>query len=112
MSEDVMIALMITETKGKIDNNQSIEERLKTAMKSTFNHWMCLDEQKQFDAAVASVFMTASDEEKGRLKNEIESIKILSAIIDGIPVDFEKFSKLENPIGIIKLWQEIKGEQR
>ena len=45
---DTGIMVGIAELRGKVDPKQSLEERLRVAMRGALNHWMVTDEEGQF----------------------------------------------------------------
>ncbi len=98
--------IAITEVKDKLEIGDSLDGRLKEAMKLAKNHWLVTDESKRFDIAIASVMLVASAEDKERLAEELGCLKMLSSSISGVPINLSEF-KLENPIGLLKMWKEI-----
>ena len=66
------------------------------------------DEDAQFKGAVAAVYeASTSEDERDRIRAELESLRDLSALLSGVPVDLEQITPLENPIGLRKMWQEV-----
>lgn len=114
MSE-ATLAIMIAEAKEKVNPTDDFENRLKSAMKATIHHWLELDETEQFRAAIGTVLLTASDEEKERIAIEMKQMKAVEAMINGVPVDFEAIKKEQEsyrPIGLLGLWKKIRLESR
>lgn len=101
-------AIAAAEARHVVKVEDALEDRLKATMKATRGHWMATDEDDQLYAAIGAVYALASEEEKKQITNELEHLKILSALLSGVPVDFEAIPPLANPIGIMKLWQDTK----
>jgi len=103
------LILAIKEIASKLDRNASLEIRLKQAMREALNHWLVTDENEQFNCAIGAVLLTASQEEKDKINQEMRFLKALSA---GIPVDWEKIlieMQNQKPIGLLRLWEETKN---
>lgn len=112
---DISIAIPMTEAKAAVERlpeGTSLEDRIRTAMKATHRHWMVTDEDAQFRAAVAAAILTGSDDEQERLKQEVDSLKSLNALISGVPVDLDRMveqAKASQPVGLLKLWDEVRS---
>ena len=104
---DNLIMLVMMEAGSAIKPDDSLEDRCRSAMKAAKNHWMVLDEDSQFKGAVAALYEQANEDEKVRIKAEFDSLKFLSAMLNGVPVDFDAIEPLENPVGLNKIWREV-----
>ncbi len=113
MENSIMIAITETKAMLKGKEGESIEDRLSFAMSKTLNHWLVIDEDGQFRAAVGAVLLTATDDEKERISTELRSLKALSSALSGVPVDFSQLEvgKTE-PIGLSNLWRKVKSTSR
>lgn len=101
--------IAISDIKGKISKDKSIKERLKQAMRIAMDHWLVTAEQEQFRCAVGAVMLTALEEEKAILSEEMRSLNALSAATQGVPVNFDALEG--NPkkwYHLMPLWKEIK----
>ncbi len=105
---DTVFMIAVTEAKQAAKDQKTLEERLIAAMKATKDHWMLTDEDGRFRAAVGAVLLLSEAEDRGRIESEIKQLRILSAMMNGVPIDFERVEKLENPIGLMKMWHKIK----
>jgi hypothetical protein len=112
MSNTLMIAAMETRAILKEKSFATLEEKLRAAMELTKDHWMAVDENERFQAAVGAVLCDASQEDKARIQAELQPLKMLGAAAQGIPVDFSQMVVPENPIGLMKLWHEVKAGQK
>ena len=84
----------------------------------THNHWMCTNEDEQFRAAIGAVMLHygKGSDEFIQLETEMKSLNKVSAVIHaaqaGLSVNFDSILNAEDneykPIGLLKLWQEIK----
>ena len=109
---DNLIMLVMMEAGSAIKPDDSLEDRCRSAMKAAKNHWMVLDEDSKFKGAVAALYEQANEDEKVRIKAEFDSLKFLSAMLNGVPVDFDAIEPLENPVGLNKIWREVTEPSR
>lgn len=105
---DNLLMLVVAEARGAIVPTDSLEDRCRAAMKASYRHWMVTDEDTQFKGAVAAVFSESTDDdEKERIRLELESLRDLSALLSGVSLDLEAIHPLENPIGLRQMWVEV-----
>jgi hypothetical protein len=72
--------------------------------------WMVLDEDTQFKGAVVAVYTASTDEaEKERIKEALDSLRDLAALLSGVPVDVERVKVPDNPLPLRNLWLEVVG---
>ena len=112
---DNTLAIMISEAKRKVQQDKSLKERLKSAMKITFRHWLVTDEDSQFRAAIGAVLLSASESEKKKITTELKGLRAISAMTNGVPIDIAQLIKNQEgaePVGLLKLWKEIKGNEK
>jgi len=100
-------ALAMTEAIHEAKNETNLNDRMRVAMNAVKNHWLVIDKNEQFQAAVAAIYSLSNDDEKERIKAEVDLIKITNATISGIPVSFDAVKKHKKPVGLIKVWDEI-----
>jgi hypothetical protein len=106
ISGDVMI--VVTEAKAAADKHDDLDQKIEAAMTVAKNHWMVLDENKQFQGAIGGILLSVDEETQERINAEMASLNILSAMMTGVPVDLEQVKVPENPIGLMKRWKELK----
>lgn len=109
---DVALRIAMTEAKAAVERagDVALEDRLRAAMKATYRHWMATDEDVQLRAALGGVLLACEDDaEKARLHAEIEQLRLLGAMLSGLPIDPEAIKPLEEPIGVVRLWREVIG---
>jgi hypothetical protein len=107
---DASLTIVMAVARSAVKPDDPLEDRCRKAMQRALTNGMVFDEDTQFKAAVAAVFVESEDEdEKDRIRLELESLRDLSAVLSGVPVDFERIHPLDNPIGLLKLWTEVKG---
>ena len=105
-----------SETKAALEGQkfESVEELLKAAMRRTKDHWLETSEEGRFRAAVGAALMLASPEDKGRIDKALEPLKMLGALMAGVPVDIASMeSRLggwDKVIPLRKLWMDVKAE--
>ncbi len=107
---DNTILIAITEIKQGIDNTDPIEDRFRHAMKQARGHWLIIKEDEQLRAAIGAVLVTATEEEQERINAELAVIKALNAAARGVSIDFDRLEMNDNPIGILKLWEETNND--
>jgi len=105
---DNVLMIAVTETKRAASKETILEGRLTAAMNATKDHWMVTDEDARFRAAVGGVLLLSEGEDKERIESEIKQLKILAAMLSGIPIINPE--PLLNPIGLMKMWKKIKGQ--
>ena len=109
MSDNLLMLVMV-EARGAIKPEDSLEDRCRSAMKVSAHHWMVLDQDVQFRAAIAAVYESATDDEQERIKDELDNLRALNAMMTGVPVDFDNVKPVENPIGLNKMWREVTSD--
>ncbi len=105
---DLMI--VIAEAKSAAEGEDTLEDKLTAAMNSARNHWMVLDEDKQFRGAVGAVMLLVDDEDKHRLELEMKALNALSALMSGVPIDIDTIEVSDDPIGLMKMWKDLKKD--
>ncbi|MEM2498224.1 MAG: hypothetical protein QXR81_07615 [Candidatus Nezhaarchaeales archaeon] len=109
----IPMLIAIEEIKAQLDENVPIVERIKQAMRLALNHWLITDEVEQFNCAIGAVLLTATEEERKPIREEMRFLKALCTAAEGVPVDFTSLTentKPENWYGLLKLWREVKKE--
>ncbi len=56
---------------------------------------------------IACLIYQVTEEEKERIKTELEQLEFFSVMVSGVPVDMERMPELENPIGFVNMWRSI-----
>lgn len=117
ISTQMLIAM--TEAKDAVDRAEGLVEKLKTAMRMIHDHWLCIDEDEQFRAAVGAVMIHygAGSEEYKRLAWEMKGLQKVSALINaaraGLAVSLESLAvdteSEFKPIGLVDLWRETRS---
>ncbi len=107
---DVQLMLVIADAKSALERSEetTLEGRLRVAMTAAANHWSVLEEDTQFRGAVAAVYDEAEIEDAERIRQALSALNTLSAVMSGVPVDFEQILAVENPLRLMPLWREIK----
>jgi hypothetical protein len=111
-SFDASFMIAVTEATNAAKRKVALIEKVAAAMKVTCNHWMLTDDTLRFKAAVGgAIIACTSSEDRERLVKEMKGLNALSALLTGVPVDFDKVEISENPIGLMGLWGNIKEEE-
>lgn len=108
MSSDGSMILVFAEAKAAAKDAPDLDSRIQAAMKAAKNHWLTADENKQFGAAVAAIRDLSDDETKERIDEELRGLQALSALLSGVPVNMEAVSMATEPLGLMKIWKELK----
>ena len=109
MGNDSVLMIAVTEAKLAAEKETTLEGRLKAAMNATKDHWMLTDEDSRFRAAICGAMLLSDEKDKERITREITQLKTLNAMMDGVPVNLEGIKVNKPPIGLMKMWREIKG---
>ncbi len=88
-------------------NKLSLEDKLKIAMGVTKNHWLQTNEEEQLLAAINAVIYISNEEDQKVLKENIEELRAISAMINGVPVDLNKITNPQKRISILEMWGNI-----
>jgi len=117
ISNSLMIG--ITELENQIDHSKPLKEKMLDAMKLALDHWLVIEDEEQFKAAVGAVLIKATEEEKEKINNQLQMLKTLSAVLSGIPVDIEavmkdmpKDEKEEDKLILNSIWKQAKEEKK
>ena len=111
--KETMAMLVYHECIHQVKEGDSLEDNLRAAFKAAQNHWTVSDEDTQMMGAVLAVHQSSSPDDQARLKAEIDVIKALNAASSGIPVDMVSVldgTKDIDPVGLNKIWREVKKE--
>ncbi len=107
---DLMVSMAAQSAQFAAEKEDTLEDKLRAAMRETMHFWMSTDEDIRFRGAVGAVLLCCSDEEKVRLEEELVALRSISAMTAGVPVDPSRLKGPENPIQLLKLWKEVKAE--
>ena len=107
------LAIAAMPIRDLVPKDKPLVERIKFAMSYIRKHkdevfWMSyqVNDDKQIRTALAAVMMAGSDEDRILIKRSIKPLQMLSAAIQGIPVNFGAMETSEDLIPLIKLWHE------
>jgi hypothetical protein len=106
-----VIVIASQETRRAADQVEGVENQLRAAMRAALDHWLLTNEDIQIKAAIAGVLMICNEEDKARITRELDFWTALSAAISGIPVDMAQVLAGQEgyePIGLRRLWEEVK----
>jgi hypothetical protein len=113
-----LIALVATEAAEAAKRTEgTLEDKLRAAMRKGYRHWMVTDENDQLMGSLEGAARVLPDEDVARIEAELRLFQALSAASSGVPVDFERLlpddedEERPKPIGIRKLWDEVKAER-
>lgn len=110
-------AIVATEAREAARETEgTLEDKLRAAMRKSYRHWMATDENDQLMGALEGTAQVVDEESVERIQHELRMFQALSVASSGIPVDFEQLlgdpdEEKPKPIGIRKLWDEVKAER-
>ena len=111
-SNAVLIA--VTEAALAVEDlgDAPIEDRVRAAMRKTWRHWVATNEDDQFAAAVEAVARLANDEERDALIAEYRVLGMFGGGVVNLDEVAAFAAQVPNPVGLLKLWNEVKSDQR
>ena len=112
--DEVGLHIIASEMNDACKAEPDLLERIRIAMRGAQNHWMVTNEQEQFRGALAAAMLASSEDEKDRITRSLQPMKALSAMMSGVPVDFDAVAKsmgAEDLIPLKKMWDEIRAER-
>jgi len=84
-------------------------------MKCMTTFWAATDDDLRFRGAVGGVLMVLNEREDtdtvAKITAELDSLKNLSALMSGVPVDMDRVTIPDNPVGLMKMWEEAKKNE-
>ena len=102
------IAIVAAECKHAAEGKETLEERIQAAFDVARNHWLITDDNERFQGGVAAIYELSDEDTRERIKQEMDSLRTLSAMLSGVPIDFDRFNdqtKELKPIGLMKKWK-------
>lgn len=103
-----LISLVAMEAKLAAKGETTLDGIVTKCFEGVKNHWAATRDEDKFNGAVCAIYELVSEDDKERVKEELKMIRSLSALLSGVPVDFDQLPHIENPIGLMKRWTEIK----
>ena len=94
----------------QIDQAVTLEDKLRAAMKEGHDYWASTDDDLRLRASVGAVIsgMDRDSDDYQRIILELQNLRALGAALSGVPVAFDQIEPMENPVGIVKLWEETR----
>lgn len=114
ISQDMaVIAIAAALVREKIPAGKTLEERLQFAMsyvrKNERDLFFLVDfpsDDLKFRTALAAVMQAGSEEDREVIERSMLLVRMLSAAMQGIPVDFSAMATMEGTIPLLGLWHE------
>lgn len=111
--EMLELQLAVAPVRAAIPADKTLTERLQFAMRYVRDHerdlfWMSArtTDDTKFRTALAAVMLAGSEEDKSVIERSMKPMRMLSAVMQGIPVDFGDIPADEDLLPLIKLWHE------
>lgn len=112
MSRDMMeIQIAAAPVRERIPADKPLNERISFAMRYVREHardlfWMSYDanDDLKMRTALAAVMLAGNEEDREAITRALQPLKMLSAAMQGIPVDFSNVDT--DVIPLLKLWHE------
>lgn len=96
-----------------IPKDKTLLERLQFAMRYVREHsdslfWMTgrATDDTKFRTALAGVMLAGNDEDRDAIEHSMKPLKMLSAMMQGIPVDIARLEDYADAIPLMKMWHE------
>ena len=105
MENSTMIAMI--EARESCKGKKNLKARILAAMKVTKHHWLVPKDGERFQAAVAAAMLESTEVEKERVKEEMDALKHLDAILSGVGT-LGDIKAPKHPIGIAGMWNGLK----
>lgn len=106
-TNEMGIVIAATEAQHKCGVEPNLERRIEKCMQAVQNSWMLTDEESKFRAAILAALQLSNDDEKEKIREALEPLKILSALLSGVPVDMSAVKLPENPIRLRDIWTKV-----
>lgn len=97
----------------RIPADKPLPERVQFAMDYVRKHkhdlfWMSAkpDDDMMFRTALAAVMLAGNDEDRDVIARSMQPLKMLSAALSGVPVDFGAMPTDEDLLPLMKFWRD------
>lgn len=104
--------------RNDVPKDVPLRERLAFAMRAVRtpgNHYsfMCTTDEQMFRGAIGAVLLTCDEDERAQIVDAIWNLRILSAAIEGLPVDLAQLTLDHEPrLRLMELWHEANPERK
>ena len=85
MRNSVLIAASVAKDAAR--NQGDIKSKFRAAFEELKEFWLPINDDEKIRAAIVAVYELSTEEEKALIETEITGLKIISAMMDGVPVD-------------------------
>ena len=114
MSRDLMeLQIAASPVVDRIPKDKPLTERVAFAMRYVREHerdlfWLSYDanDDLKMRTALAAVMLAGNEEDKDAITRAMKPLRMLSAAMSGIPVDFAALEDSADILPLIKMWQE------
>ena len=114
MSRDLMeLQIAASPVVDQIPKDKQLAERVAFAMRYVREHerdlfWMSYDanDDLKMRTALAAVMLAGNEEDKDAITRAMKPLRMLSAAMSGIPVDFAALEGTEDVLPLIKMWHD------
>lgn len=101
---NTIISIVATECRHAAEKETTLDDRIAAAMNVAKDHYLTTDNDERFRGAIAAIYELSDEETRYRIKEEMDALKYLSAMLSDVSVNLDAMPKIENPIGLIKTW--------
>jgi len=111
-----VVAMVATEAREAIDTllagkpESGFKDKMLAAVKVAQANFMAPSNDEQFKGVVTALYERSDEEMKARIKADLEALKILNAMLSGVPVDLSTIKHPENPLGLMGMFHECRAE--
>lgn len=109
--QPISLNIACSQIKAHVPADKTLTERLLFAMRHArtsdlfFMEGHVTDDDR-FRAALGGVLLAGSEEDRDLITRSLKPLRALSALMDGVPVDFRAFEIDDDIIPLRKLWRE------
>jgi uncharacterized protein YhbP (UPF0306 family) len=116
MSNPTVVVMVAVESKEAIDRllaerpEADFKEKMLVAVKAAKEQFMAPNDDEQFKGVVAALYERSDDAMRSRIKADLESLKILNAMLHGVQVDLSSVKPSKNPLGLMGMFHECREQ--
>ena len=114
MSRELMeIQIAAAPVRDRIPADKPLAERIAFAMRYVREHerdlfWMSYNanDDLKMRTAIAAVMLAGNDDDREAITRAMQPLKMLSAAMSGVPVDFSALGDFADVLPLLKMWKE------
>jgi hypothetical protein len=118
MDDLVQLQIAAMPVRDRIPADKPLAERIAFAMRYVLEHedlfWISyrVDDDLKLRTALAAVMLAGNKEDRMAIKKALEPLKMLSAVAQGIPVNFDAFKDYADVLPLMQMWLDSKEKTK